>query len=231
MTHSICDAIALAIQTRAGVVVHTGDFKFDDRPPDGELFDTERLRELGEQGVRLLLSDSTNIDVPGSWGASTGSMLRSKVRRSGDREGRRRTVRVERASAETARRIAQATGRFVIPLGRSVATHARVAGRTGYLAWPNGLVVAAEQARDLPPGRVLGVATGTQAEPNAALGRLSRGEHPLGLNPGDHVILASRRPRTRGRGREARIGVPPSRHRGHHPRRRSRRARERSCGP
>src|SRR6185436_9012291 len=71
VTHSIADATALAIRTRAGLIVHTGDFKLDAAPADGELTDEQRLRELGDEGVRLLLSDSTNIDATGSSGSES----------------------------------------------------------------------------------------------------------------------------------------------------------------
>jgi ribonuclease J len=88
--------------------------------------------------------------------------------------------------------IAWATGRRIVPLGRSVRTHARVAIRTGYLHWAEGLILEPENAVDVPRSSILGVATGTQAEANAALARLSRGDHPLSLEPGDHVVLSSR---------------------------------------
>ena len=88
--------------------------------------------------------------------------------------------------------IAVATGRRIVPLGRSVSTHARVAERTGYLSWPETLTMPAERASELHPHQVLGIATGTQAEANAALARMARGEHALKLEPGDHVIFSSR---------------------------------------
>jgi ribonuclease J len=193
VTHSTADATALAIRTSAGLVIHTGDFKFDETPPDGERFDIERLRELGDQGVRLLLSDSTNVDVPGPSGSEEG--VRAALTRLVEGAAGRVVVGLFASNVHRLRllgEIAVSTGRRIVPLGRSVSTHARVAERTGYLAWPPGLVVVPEDAGDLPRNRVLGIATGTQAETNAALGRMSRGEHPLALDPGDHVILSSR---------------------------------------
>ena len=193
VTHSTADATALAIQTAAGMVIHTGDFKFDETPPDGELFDVERLRTLGDQGVRLLMSDSTNIDVPGPSGSEEG--VRSALHRLIAEAPGRVVVGLFASNVHRLRilgEIAQATGRSIVPLGRSVTTHARVAERTGYLHWPSGLTVSPEQAAHMPANRVLGIATGTQAEANAALGRLSRGEHPLSLEVGDHVVLSSR---------------------------------------
>jgi len=193
VTHSTSDATALAIETSAGLVIHTGDFKFDETPPDGELFDVDRLRALGDKGVQLLMSDSTNIDVPGPSGSEEGvrtALLRLVTEATG-----RVVVGMFASNVHRLRllgEIARATGRRIVPLGRSVSTHARVAERTGYLHWPEALVMSAEQARDLPRAQVLGIATGTQAETNAALARLSRGEHPLSLEPGDHVVLSSR---------------------------------------
>jgi ribonuclease J len=193
VTHSIADATALAIETAAGTIIHTGDFKFDETPTDGETFDEERLRELGDRGVALLCSDSTNIDTEHATGSEqrVASTLLRLVR-----EAKGRVVVGLFASNVHRLRIlgdiARATGRRIVPLGRSVRTHARVAADTGYLAWSADRLVAPETARELPPELVLGVATGTQAEANAALARLSRGEHALALEPGDRVIFSSR---------------------------------------
>lgn len=193
VTHSTADATALAIDTAAGLIIHTGDFKFDPTPPDGELFDEDRFRELGDRGVRLLLSDSTNVDVPGQSGSEEG--VRGALHRLVAEATGRVIVGLFASNVHRLKllgEIAAATGRRIVPLGRSVATHVRVADRSGYLDWPPGLMVSADQARDLPRERVLGVATGTQAEANAALGRMSRGDHPFALEVGDHVILSSR---------------------------------------
>jgi ribonuclease J len=193
VTHSIADATALAIETAAGTVIHTGDFKFDDTPIDGEAFDEERLRELGDRGVALLCSDSTNIDAQHATGSEqqVAECLLRLVR-----EARGRVVVGLFASNVHRLRIlgdiAKATGRRIVPLGRSVRTHARVATDTGYLAWPVERLVAPEAAGELPPEHVLGVATGTQAEANAALARIARGEHVFALEPGDRIIFSSR---------------------------------------
>jgi ribonuclease J len=194
VTHSIADATALAITTAAGVVVHSGDFKFDETPTDGEAFDTERLAELGDAGVSLLFSDSTNIDSEGYAGSEVGvgDALEPIVR---DAPGAvvvaifASNVHRLRALGDIARR----TGRKLLLLGRSVGTHSRVAHATGYLDWPSDLVFPADRARELPKNKILGVATGSQGEARAALARLARGEHPsLALGDGDMVILSSR---------------------------------------
>ena len=204
VTHSTVDATALAIRTRAGLVVHTGDFKFDESPADGEAFDVARFEEFGREGVRLLLSDSTNVDSHGSAGSEE-TVARAL---DGIVAGAKQAVVVAVFASNVHRlralgEIATRHGRKLVALGRSVSTHARVARSvvrsTGplagspYLDWPSELVWPADRARELPRSAVLGVATGTQGEEAAALSRLARGEHPaLELLPGDLVIMSSR---------------------------------------
>jgi ribonuclease J len=193
VTHSTSDATSLAIRSAAGMIIHTGDFKFDANPPDGELFDEARFRELGDVGVSLLLSDSTNIDVEGPSGSE--EKVRTALHRLVAEATGRVIVGLFASNVHRLRllgAIAEATGRRLVPLGRSVVTHARVATRTGYLEWPDGWTTPLEEAARWPRDRVLAIATGTQAETNAALARLSRGEHPMPLDPGDLVIFSSR---------------------------------------
>jgi ribonuclease J len=204
VTHSIADSTALAIRCDAGLVVHTGDFKFDEAPPDRELFDVARFEELGREGVRLLMSDSTNIDAAGPTGGEEG------VGRALDAivGGARQLVVVSMFASNVHRlrmlgEIARRHGRKIVALGRGVETHARVARATvrttgehagrPYLEWPSDLVWPAERAGELPRGKILAVATGSQGEKAAALARLARGEHPaLTLGAGDVVVLSSR---------------------------------------
>ncbi|MGD0529734.1 MAG: ribonuclease J [Polyangiaceae bacterium] len=204
VTHSIADATALAIRTDAGLVVHTGDFKFDESPPDGETFDVERFEELSREGVRLLFSDSTNIDAKGPTGGEegVGEALEAIV------AGAKQAVVVGVFASNVHRLrmlgdIARRHGRKLVSLGRSVSTHSRVARATArstgehagepYLEWPSDLVWPADRARELPRSAVLGVATGTQGEEAAALSRLARGEHPaFDLAAGDVVVMSSR---------------------------------------
>jgi ribonuclease J len=204
VTHSIADATALAIRTDAGTVVHTGDFKFDDAPPDGETFDVARFGELASEGVRLLLSDSTNVDARGPTGSEegVGKALNEIV----ERAEQAVIVAIFASNVHRLRLlgdIARKHGRKIVALGRSVSTHARVARGTvrstgegagrPYLEWPSDLVWPADRARELPRRAVLGVATGTQGEEPAALARLARGEHPaFDLQAGDTVVLSSR---------------------------------------
>jgi ribonuclease J len=204
VTHSIADATALAIRTDAGLVVHTGDFKFDESPPDGETFDVARFERLGREGVELLFSDSTNVDVQGAAGdeQGVGRILESIVATA------RQAVVVSLFASNVHRlrmlgEIAARYGRKIVAFGRSLTTHTRVARATlratgpgagrPYLEWAADLVWPAERARELPRSAILGVATGSQGEPTAALARLSRGEYPtFDLAPGDVVALSSR---------------------------------------
>jgi ribonuclease J len=204
VTHSIADATALSIRTDAGQVVHTGDFKFDDAPLDGETFDTARFEELGRDGVQLLLSDSTNVDAAGPTGSEAGVAQALE----GIVAGASQAVVVAVFASNVHRLralgdIARRHGRKVVALGRSVGTHTRVARSvarsTGasagapYLEWPSDLVWPAERARELPRKSLLCIATGTQGEEASALAKLARGEHPsFDLSAGDVVVLSSR---------------------------------------
>lgn len=194
VTHSIADATALAIRTDEGLLVHTGDFKIDPDPTDGEAFDRQRLGELGREGVDLLLSDSTNVDSPGV-GRGERVVSDALFRVVDGAPGRvvvalfASNVHRLRAIASIARR----TRRKIVLLGRSVTTHARVAQETGYLTLPPDLVVPLDEAASVPRNELLVISTGSQAEPRAALARLALDDHPkLRLEPGDRVILSSR---------------------------------------
>lgn len=194
VTHSIADATALAIHTDVGTIVHSGDFKVDEAPPDGEHFDAERLGELGDAGVTLLMSDSTNIDSEGPTGneIDVGTVLEALV------ESAPAAVVVAMFASNVHRLrllgdIARKTKRKIVLLGRGVGTHARVARAAGYLPWPDDLTWPDARARELPRSKILAVATGSQGEANAALAKLARGDHPaLDVGPGDRVVLSAR---------------------------------------
>lgn len=194
VTHSIADATALAIETAAGMVLHTGDFKIDARPTDGEHFDEERLRELGDAGVTLLMSDSTNVDSEGRAGdeRDVADRLEEIVKHAKGAV----VVGVFASNVHRLRllgEIAIATGRKIVALGRSVTMHKEVASSTGYLDWPSDLVWPVERAGELPRQKILGIATGSQAETRAALSRLSRGEYSnFSLERDDVVAFSSR---------------------------------------
>jgi ribonuclease J len=194
VTHSIADATALALRTAAGTIIHTGDFKIDPSPPDHEEFDAARFRALGDEGVRLLLSDSTNIDSEGAAGSEAGVSDRL-LEHIEDARGRvvvalfaSNTHRL-RAVLDAARR----THRKLCWLGRSVQSHSRVALEIGYLERSDDLLITPAQAAMLPRHRVLFAATGSQAEPASALARIANRTHPyVALDPGDTVIMSSR---------------------------------------
>lgn len=194
VTHSIADATGLALRTRAGLIVHTGDFKLDKAPLDGRPTDEARFRELGDEGVHLLLSDSTNVDSPG-WSESESTVaarLASLV------EGAPGRVIVGLFASNVHRLralfdVARSTGRKVTLLGRSMSTHTRAAETVGLLAPTSDVLVSVEQAARLPPHQVLALATGTQAEPRSALARLAAARHPvLRIESGDLVVMSSR---------------------------------------
>lgn len=194
VTHSIADACALAIRTRAGTIVHTGDFKLDPTPVDGELTDEARLSELGDSGVRLLLSDSTNIDSVGSAGSerAVGTALSEVI-------GHAKRLVVVGMFASNVQRLlllfelAQRHKRKIVLLGRSVQTHVQAAVMVGRLSYPSDLIVPQESALVLPPEELLIIASGTQAERGSAMTRLAAGVHPfVRLCPDDLVVLSSR---------------------------------------
>jgi ribonuclease J len=194
VTHSIVDATALIVGTHAGTVVHSGDFKLDADPFDGERTDEARLARAGDDGVELLLSDSTNVFQAGS---SASERVAATALERVIAEARGRVVvglfasNVHRLAALGA--IARQLGRKLCLLGRSLRRHSEIARRLRHLQWPSDLLVAPELAATLPPERVLYLATGTQAEPRGALGRLAKGQlHDLRLARGDKVVLSSR---------------------------------------
>jgi ribonuclease J len=193
VNHSIPDALALAITTPAGVVLHTGDFKMDQLPLDGRITDLAGFARLGAQGVDLLLSDSTNAEVPGfvTPEREIGPVL--------DGIFARATGRVIVASfASHVHRVqqvfdaAQAHGRKVALIGRSMVRNMGIARDLGILRIPGELVVGLDEAMALPPERIVLMSTGSQGEPMSALGRMATGDHRhVTVAAGDTVVLAS----------------------------------------
>ncbi len=194
VAHSVPGACALAIGTPQGVVYHSGDFKIDEAPLDGRRTDLARIEALGRQGVRLLLSDSTNADRPGRSlsESEVGPALLSAM------EGTRGRVWVACFSSHLHRiqqvaDAARAFGRRLVPVGRSMEENVQLGLSLGYLRLPAGQLADAAEARDLRPRETCVLVTGTQGEPRSALGRAARGELPgLPVLPGDRVLLSSR---------------------------------------
>ncbi|MBI2218068.1 MAG: ribonuclease J [Candidatus Rokubacteria bacterium] len=194
VTHSIADGIGLAIDTPVGTVVHTGDFKLDPRPLDGEPPDVERFAELGEQGVLVLCSDSTNVNRPGHTPseAEVGEALAERFERAPGR-----IILATFAShvhrIQQVLRLAARCGRRVAILGMSMQKNVRVAAELGYLEIPAGVVLPLEDLAALPPSRQVVLSTGSQGEPNSALALMAAGEHKaIQIERGDLVILSSR---------------------------------------
>jgi ribonuclease J len=193
VNHSIPDALAVAITTPAGTVLHTGDFKMDQLPLDGRLTDLAGFARLGASGVDLLLSDSTNAEIPGfvTPEREIGPVL---DRIFADAKGRvivasfashvHRVQQVLYAAHEHSRRVA-----FI---GRSMVRNMGIARDLGLLRIPAGLVVGMDEALNLPPDRIVLMSTGSQGEPMSALGRMATGDHRhVAIAAGDTVVLAS----------------------------------------
>ncbi len=194
VTHSMPECMGLAIRTGQGLVVHSGDFKIDANPPPGDRFDFDRLRQLGDEGVRLLLSDSTNAMSPGH--AIGEREVRDTLAETIAPLTGRVVVGLFASNVHRMRSlidVARQVGRKIVPLGRSVDTHLRIATELRLLPDPGDVLVPRQQARALPREQVLVLATGSQGEPRAALPRLAVGSHPdLELAEGDTVVLSSR---------------------------------------
>lgn len=194
VTHSIPEACALAIETPQGTILHTGDFKLDERPVAGPPPDLARFEALGRRGVRLLLSDSTNAERPGR--CRSESEVGPAMAEAFDEAKGRVVVACFASNIHRIQQVyaaARAEGRRVALLGRSMETNVGIARELGLLSSAPWQPVGFPEARELPPRELCVITTGTQGEPRSALARLSRAEHPdLRLSPGDLVILSSR---------------------------------------
>ncbi len=195
VNHSIPDAMAVAITTPAGVVLHTGDFKMDQLPLDGRLTDLGGFARIGTAGVDLLMSDSTNAEVPG---IVTSEREISPVLNEMFGSTQQRIIVACFAShvhrVQQVLDAAAAHGRKVAFVGRSMVRNMGVARDLGYLRVPSvrgGLLVDPRDAESMPPGEVVLVCTGSQGEPMSALSRMAGRDHPIRIAEGDTVILAS----------------------------------------
>ncbi|CUR59926.1 putative ribonuclease [metagenome] len=193
VNHSIPDALAVVIRTGAGVVLHTGDFKMDQLPLDGRITDLNEFARLGDEGVDLFLTDSTNAEVPGF---TTSERDISPVL---ERVFAKSTQRIIVACfASHVHRVQQvldaavAHGRKVGYVGRSMVRNMAIAQELGYLTVPPGVMVEAKELADLPPERQVLISTGSQGEPMSALSRIAQRSHNfVHLEEGDTVVLAS----------------------------------------
>jgi ribonuclease J len=193
VNHSIPDALAVAIRTPAGLVLHTGDFKMDQLPLDGRITDLAGFARLGAEGVDLLLSDSTNAEIPGfvTPEREIGPVLDAIFAKAAGRI-------IVASFASHVHRVQQVLdsaaehGRKVALIGRSMVRNMGIARDLGLLRVDQGLVVGLEEATALPPDQIVLMSTGSQGEPMSALGRMANGDHRhVTVGPGDTVVLAS----------------------------------------
>jgi len=192
VNHSIPDALAVFIETAAGTVLHTGDFKLDQLPLDGRITDLRAFARLGERGVDLFMVDSTNAEVPG-FVASERDLEPAIDRVFNNARGRI----VVASFASHIHRIQQIIDvahrhhRKIAFFGRSMVRNMGVASDLGYLEIPGGILVSSEQLSELPDHEVVLICTGSQGEPMAALSRIANNDHQIKIGPGDTVVLAS----------------------------------------
>ncbi|WP_321366428.1 ribonuclease J [uncultured Desulfuromusa sp.] len=192
--HSIVDGVGLAIRTPAGLIIHTGDFKIDQTPVDGENTDLTRLAEHGEEGVLLLLADSTNIENEGYTLSekTVGKVLEEIIPQCRQRV----IVATFSSNIHRIQQIADAAklaGRKILINGRSMVSNVDIARQLGYLRIAEEQFTTLRAMRDLPPKQVLIITTGSQGEPLSALMRIALGDHKqIELESGDTVILSSK---------------------------------------
>lgn len=192
-THSIADSFTVAIHTPLGVLIHTGDFKFDHTPVDGERFDIQRLAEHGEKGVLCLMSDSTNSEVPG-FTPSESSVFPNLDRVFSQAPGR---LFVTTFASSVHRiniilQLAQKHNRVVTVVGRSMLNLIAHARNLGYIKCNDDLLQPLNSIRNLPDENVLILTTGSQGEPMSAMTRIANKEHPhIKIRPGDTVVFSA----------------------------------------
>ncbi len=193
VNHSIPDALAVVIRTGAGVVLHTGDFKMDQLPLDGRITDLNEFARLGDEGVDLFLTDSTNAEVPGF---TTSEKDISPVLEGVFAKSTQRIIVACFAShvhrVQQVLDAAVAHGRKVAYVGRSMVRNMAIAQELGYLTVPPGVMVEAKELAELPPHKQVLISTGSQGEPMSALSRIAQRSHNfVHLEEGDTVVLAS----------------------------------------
>ena len=194
VTHSLMDCLALAIETPIGTVIHTGDFKIDNTPMEGEMFDFQRFAAYGEKGVLLLLSDSTNVERPGYTPSEreVGTNLEQIFQHCAGR------VLVSTFSSSIPRiqqiiDISERCGRRVVLSGRSMIRNSQVAADLGYLQLPRSFMTESDRWQELSADRLTFLTTGSQGEPLSVLHRVALDDHKsIKITPGDTVILSSK---------------------------------------
>ena len=194
VTHSIVDGVGLGIKTPRGLVVHTGDFKLDPTPVDGQLMDFHKFSEYGEQGTLLLLSDSTNAEKGGF------TYSEKEVRRAFEDIFSQTTGRIIIATfASNIHRIQQAIdvavkyGRKIILCGKSIVSNAQIALDLGYLSIPQNTWLTLEDLKNLEDNEVVIITTGSQGEPMSVMSRIATNEHKvIKIKEGDTVVFSAK---------------------------------------
>jgi ribonuclease J len=194
VSHSIPDAVAIAVHTPIGVVLHTGDFKFDQTPVDGQVTDFQRLAQLGEKGVLVLLSDSTNAERPGYTMSEryVGNTFDETFRLAAEDRIIIATFATNVHRLQQAIQTAYKHNRKVAVVGRSMVNVVSIATELGYLDIPDDILIELEEANRLPKNRVAILTTGSQGEPMSALTRMALSDHrQVEILPGDTVIISA----------------------------------------
>ena len=195
VNHSIADAVALAIHTPGGTIVHTGDFKIDMTPAEGGMIDLARFAELGREGVLALLADSTNAERPGytQTEQTVNNSLDSLFMRA---EGKRIIVATFASSISRVQMIINCAvkyGRKVALSGRSMVNVMGIASELGYLHVPDGVLIDLNMINRYEPGQLVLITTGSQGEPMSALTRMAFSDHrQVAINPNDFIIISAR---------------------------------------
>lgn len=194
VTHSIVSAVAMAITTPLGVIIHTGDFKVDPTPTDNELFDLHTFADYGKRGVLLLMSDSTNVDRAGY--TESERAVRPRLEDIFNRAERRVVISCFSSSIHRLQQILDLSaefGRKVAFLGRSMNNVTEIAHNLGLLTIPDNILLRPQDIMSAAPGKVCVVVSGTQGEPMSALSRVAVDQHKsLSVERGDTVVLSSR---------------------------------------
>lgn len=194
VNHSIPDALALAINTPAGLILQTGDFKIDTTPIDGDVIDLARIAKLGEKGVLCLLADSTNAQRPG-YTASERTVGESFARLFQKADGKRLIVATFASNIHRVQQIidvAKSVGRKVALSGRSLENVVETASKLGYLNVPDGILVSIDSVSRYPHDKLVIITTGSQGEPMSALYRMAFSEHRrVEIGTGDYVIISA----------------------------------------
>jgi ribonuclease J len=192
VNHSIPDALAVFVRTPGGTILHTGDFKMDQLPLDGRLTDLRAFARLGEEGVDLFMTDSTNAEVPGFTTPEKDiAPAIDKVFRDAER---RIIVACFSSHVHRVQQVlnaAEKAGRKVAMVGRSMVRNMGIAAELGYLHVPDGVLVDIKKLGNLPDRQVVLICTGSQGEPMAALSRMANRDHRIEVGPGDTVLMAS----------------------------------------